>query len=413
MDIFYVKIRAEINLKKRKMKTIFIVLDGLGDEEIPAFKNKTPLEAAETPNLDKWAEEGKLGLLFPVFKGALPTSEEGHFSLFGYDPYEYKLSRGLVTASGAGISIEKKEGEDAVFLRGNFGTVEDGKVVDRRAGRVKDPAPLIEEIDGIEIDGVSFEIKSAKEHRVGIAIRGKGLSADISDGDPHYGEGEEGIKPVKPLDDSEEAKKTAEVLNKFLEETHQILSKHSFNEKRDLPANYILTRGASKLIEFPPFKEKYDKKAACIAGKVLYKQVGRLLGMDVLEVEGANGLPTTNLKGKFKRAREAILSDYDFVFVHVKATDSLAEDGDFWTKKEFIERIDRNLEIFNEFTETIVVTSDHSTCSLMASHCQEDIPLLVKGQGQDKTRYFSEKECLNGSLGKMDQRKLLELIFKN
>ncbi len=392
------------------MHTIFIVLDGLGDENIPAFENKTPLEAAETPILDAWAEEGELGLLFPAFKGSLPTSEEGHFSLFGYDPQKYGLSRGIVTATGSGIEV--KEGD--VAIRGNFSTVKDGEVVDRRAGRIKDADDLIESIDGTEIDGVKFIVKSAKEHRVGIVMRGEGLSAKISDGDPHYGEGGSGLKGVKPLNETEEAKKSARVLNEFLEKTHKILSDHDFNIGKELPANYILTRGASGVVDLPPFNEKYNKKSACVAGKILYKQIGNLLGMDVIEVDGANGLTDTNLKGKFQAAREAILSGYDFVFVHVKATDSLAEDGNFWAKKEFIERIDRNLEVFSEFTGTIVVTSDHSTCSIMASHCVEDIPLLVKGRGKDKTRYFGEKECLRGALGKIDQRKLLEnIIFKN
>ncbi len=386
------------------MKTIFIVLDGLGDEEIPAFKNKTPLEKAKTPNLDNWAKEGKLGLLFPVFKGALPTSEEGHFSLFGYDPEEWGIARGLITASGAGIDLKKGD----IALRGNFGTVKNGEVIDRRAGRVKDPTKLIEGIDGMEINGVRFQVESAKEHRVGIAMKGEGLNPKISDGDPHYGKGEKGLRKIKSLDNSEEAEFTAKTLNEFLDKTHQILERHPFNEDRELPANYILTRGASEAVDLPSFEDRYNQKAACIAGKVLYKQVGRLLGMDILEVDGANGLPTTNLEGKFKKAREAILSSYDFVFVHVKATDSLAEDGDFWGKMEFIEKVDKNLSVFNEFTHQIVVTSDHSTCSVMKSHCPEDIPLLIKGKGKDKTEYFSEKECSKGSLGKIDQRNLFK-----
>ncbi len=392
------------------MKTIFIVLDGLGDEEIPAFKNKTPLEVAETPNMDNWAEEGRLGLLFPFFKGSLPTSEEGHFSLFGYDPQEYKVGRGLMTASGAGIDLEKGD----ICLRGNFSTVINGDVVDRRAGRITDTEQLIKEINGIQIEGVKFLVASAKEHRVGIAMRGKGLSSEITDGDPHYGEGGSGIRNIKPLDGSKEAVFTASVLNSFLEKSHQILKNHPDNKKRKLPANYILTRGASGVIEFPDFNQKYNKKAACIAGKILYKQIAKMIGMDLIEVEGANGLPNTNLKGKFVAAREAILSGYDFVFVHIKATDSLAEDGDFWAKKEFIEKIDQNLSVFNEFTDKLVLTSDHSTCSIISGHCNELIPLLVKGMGKDNSCYFSEKECFQkGSLGKIDQRKLLEsIIFK-
>ncbi len=170
-----------------KEKVIFIVLDGLGDDKIPDFNYKTPLEAAYTPNLDKWAKEGALGLLSPNFYGHLPTSEEGHFSLFGYDPKKYKLARGIVTAGGAGIKLKKGD----VALRGNFSTVVDGKVIDRRAGRINKTEELIREIDGMEIEGVKFIVKSAKEHRVGVVLRGEGLSSSISDGDSHYKGGDE------------------------------------------------------------------------------------------------------------------------------------------------------------------------------------------------------------------------------
>jgi len=387
----------------RRKKVIFIVIDGLGDEEIPEFKNKTPLEAAHTPNLDNWAKEGRTGLLVPVFKGVLPTSEEGHFSLFGYNTAEYKFGRGIITATGVGMEVERGD----VALRGNFATLDEGVVVDRRAGRIKETSKLIEAVDGMEINGVRFNIKSAGEHRVGIVMKGKGLSSDISDSDLHYAEGVKGRKEIKPLLNTKEAESTAEVLNKFLDETHRILKSHPENEKRELPANCIITRGASQLMDFPSFEKAYNMKVACIAGKPLYKQIGRLLGMEVLEVEGATGLPATNLEGKVGAAREAIFSGYDFVFLHIKATDSLAEDGDFRGKKKFIEEIDKSFQPLNEFTETLVVTADHSTCSLMANHCQEDIPLLVRGKGRDATRWFSEKECLKGDIKKIDQRVLL------
>ncbi len=389
-----------------KEKVIFIVLDGLGDDKIPDFDYKTPLEEAHTPNLDKWAEEGSLGLLSPNFYGHLPTSEEGHFSLFGYDPKEYKLARGIVTAGGAGIELKKGD----VALRGNFSTVVDGKVIDRRAGRIDKTEELIKEIDGMEIDGVKFIVKSAKEHRVGVVLRGEGLSSSISDGDSHYKEGGEGLEEVKPLNDSKEAKFTAEVLNKFIKESHLKLKEHSINKERNLPANYILTRGASEIVYLPEFGEKYNRKPACIAGKVLYKEIGRLLKMDVLEVEGANGLPDTNLRGKFKKAKESLDLSYDFIFIHIKATDSLAEDGKFLEKKDFIEKIDSEISILNDFKGLIIVTSDHSTCSLKKSHCRNNIPLLIRGAVRDETSKFSEKECEKGSLKVIKQVELMNKI---
>lgn len=390
-------------------KTILIVLDGLGDEKIPAFENKTPLQKASTPTLDKWAKEGKTGSLLPAFEGMLPTSEEGHFSLFGYNSQEYGLDRGITTASDAGLEI--KEGD--IAIRGNFATVKNGEVVDRRV-IPKNGRKLTKELDGLEIDGIKISVGLAKEHRLGIVLKGKGISAKISDSDPHYVEGEEGLRKVEPEAKTKEAQFTADVLNKFIEKAHNILSEHPDNDGLKNPANYIVTRGASEVPDLPSFEEKYGKKAACIAGDDLYKQIPKLIGMDILEVKGATGLPDTNLEGKFQEAREAILSGYDFVFVHVKAADLFAVDGDFWGKMDFLEKVDENLKVLDEFTGILIITSDHSTCSISRNRCSRDIPLLIKGMGSDKSEYFSEKECERGSLGKIDQRKLLARdIFKN
>lgn len=396
-------------------KILLIIIDGLGDKPIARLGDKTPLEAAQTPNLDYLAKEGISGLMEPVFTTAIPTSEEAHFSLFGYDPKVYPIARGVLTAGGAGLKI--KEGD--VALRGNFATVDNEmNVVDRRAGRIKETQPLIDSLNGIKIDGVKFLIKSAGVYRIGIVMRGKGLNSNISDGDPHYGKMEEGIREIIPLNKIPEAAFTAKVLNKFLEKSHQILKNHSLNEKRKkngfLPANYILTREAGSLFKVPSFKEKYNLRSCCIAGsgKVLYQQIGRVLGMDLIEVVGADSTIKTNLKGKFTAAKKS-LEKYDFVFCHIKAADSLAEDGDFIRKKEFIEKIDKNLEpLLNLKNSLIVITADHSTCSELKRHCLEPIPLLIYGNGQDEIQEFSEKACKKGGLGKIDQLELMKNVLK-
>jgi len=394
------------------MKIIFTVLDGLGDHPIDAFSGKTPLEKADTPNMDSLASEGICGVLDPVFTKALPTSEEGHFALFGYDPNNYRIQRGLFTSIGSGLEMEKGD----VALRGNFGTVdEEMNVVDRRAGRIKNPEPLIDALNGIEIDGVKFYLKSAKEHRVGILMKGPGLSGQISDGDAHYEKLIKAIQEIRPLDNTKEAEFTAEVLNKFLEKTHNILKDHPLNKERKekgLPvANYILTRGASELQNLPTFKERYGLSACCIAGKVLYKQIGEVLGMDLIKVKGANGLSTTNLKGKIEAAISCI-KEHDFVFLHIKATDSLAEDGNYLEKKDFIEKVDKNIKPFLDLKDTlIVITADHSTCCDLKRHCDAKIPVLIFGNGKDDVSSFSEKECTNGGLGEIKQTELINKVI--
>lgn len=393
-------------------KIILIIIDGLGDKPIPALGNKTPLEAAKTPRLDWLAENGVCGLAKLKFRGATPTSEEGHFSLFGYNPETYKIRRGIITATGAGMKAKKGD----VALRGNFATVDEKfNMVDRRAGRIKDPAPLIKALNGMVIDNVRFLLKSAMEHRVGIIIRGKNLSPNISDGDPFYGKLGKRARKIKPLDKSSKAASTAKTLNKFLDKARLILKNHPLNKKREKlglpPANYILTRGASSLPKLPSFKKKYKLRACCIAGKFLYKQIGKILGMNLIKVKGANGLTSTNLKGKIQAVKKA-LRKYNFVFLHIKATDSLAEDGNFKGKKAFIEKIDKSLRpILNLKNTLIVVTADHSTCCLVKRHCSEPVPVLVSGKKQDLVREFSERACKKGKLGRIKQINLMKTIL--
>jgi len=242
------------------------------------------------------------------------------------------------------------------------------------------------------------------------------LSPNISDGDPHYGKLGKIARKIEPLDESKEAAFTAGVLNKFLERTHQLLRQHPQNtirKKKGLPpANYILTRGASSLSKLPSFKKKYGLRACCIAGKFLYQQIARLLGMKIIKVRGATGKFDTNLRGKFVAAKRA-LKKYDFVFLHIKATDSLAEDGNYKKKKEFIEKIDRALKVVMNLKSVLVVIScDHSTCSMVKRHCGYPCPVLIYGNGKDGTKVFSEKACHRGGLGHFEQLRLMEKILE-
>jgi len=395
-------------------KIILIVIDGLGDRPIKELGNKTPLEKAQTPNLDYLAQNGLCGQVLPfLYQTAIPTSEQGHFSLFGYSPKVYQIKRGIFTAQGAGLKLKKGD----LALRGNFGTVDENlNMIDRRAGRIKNTQPLIRSLNGMVIDdGVRVLVKTAGGHRIGIVLRGKDLSSNISDSDPHYGRLGKRVQKVLPLDKTKKARYTAQVLNKFLKSAHLILKNHPLNKKRKKmgqpPANYILTRGASFLIKVPSFEKKYNLKACCVAGKPLYQQIGKILGMDLIKVKGANGLVNTNLKGKISAAQKA-LKRHDFVFIHIKATDSLAEDGNFKGKKKFIEKIDKNLRPLLGLKDTlIVVTADHSTCSDLKRHCKEEIPILISGARKDSVREFSERACQKGKLGRLKQLKVMSKIL--
>ena len=397
------------------MKILLIIIDGLGDRPIVELGNRTPLGAAKTLNLDYMAQQGVCGLVTPfLFSGEKePTSEGAHIALFGYQ--NYFLGRGPYEAVGANMKM--KAGD--IALRVNFATVDENlKIIDRRANRIEKTQPLIDALLNIKIDNVEFLIKKSFGHRAVLILRCskpafEQLSAEISDNDPH-GVGTR-VKKIIPLNQSKEAGFTADVLNKYLAQAEHILKDEPLNKKREkqgfLPANYLLVRGAGKFKETPNFKERYNLNAACVAGGGLYKGVAKILGMDLLKVNGATGMANTNLKAKFLATKNA-LRKYNFVFLHIKATDTFAHDGDFVGKKEFIEKIDKNIKSILGLKNTLIaVTADHSTCCDLKRHCLEPIPILIFGDGKDNVSQFSEKACKKGKLKKIKQTDLMPKIL--
>lgn len=381
-------------------KVITVICDGLADRPIPELGNLTPLEAAQTPNLDKLALGAECGMMHTLGRGKTPGSDTAHLMIFGYDIATCYSGRGPIEVAGLGMQLK---GGD-VALRGNMGTVENGMIKDRRAGRIRVVAPLCEAVDGIEIDGVRFIVKPGTAHRAGVIMRGDGLSDAIMDADPHMPDVP--LREVTPTDDSPEAKKTAGVLNKFLAQAHEVLSAHSFNSARvaagDLPANYLLVRGAGRYKEVESFKKKYDLSACCVAGGGLYKGIGAFLGMDILDIPGATALPDTDVEAKFRLAVES-LNKYDFVFVHVKAADSLGEDGDFEAKRDFIMKIDLAVPtLTGRPDDTLLVwTADHSTPCEMKAHSADPVPIMFHGGSvrTDAVKAFNERACTQGGLG--------------
>ncbi|MEF8847063.1 MAG: 2,3-bisphosphoglycerate-independent phosphoglycerate mutase [Candidatus Paceibacterota bacterium] len=395
------------------MNIALIVIDGLGDRPIAELQNQTPLEAASTPNLDSFAEQGSTGLVdtFYLPDQGYPRSDTSHLALFGYNAQEDYLGRGPYEVAGIGMNLQ----EGDVALRANFGTVDDELVIkDRRAGRISETQELVDALQEIEIKGVKFLIKKAYGHRAGLIMRSdKKLSAAITNGDPHQTEVE--VNRIEPKEDSEAAMFTAEVLNDFLEKAHNILKNHSFNKKREeegkLPGNYLLVRGAGQLKNVESFSEKYGLKSACIAGGALYKGVGKLIGMDLIEVAGDTGLPSTDLEAKFEATARNV-GKYDFVFTHVKPVDNLAEDGNYQGKKKFIEKIDKAIKPVLNLNKTLVaITADHSTCCDLKRHCVDPVPLLIHGAGKDEVTKFSEKACKEGALGKLKQKKVMDKLL--
>jgi len=404
------------------LKTLFVILDGLGDHVIKELGNKTPLEAAEKENIDKLARYSDCGLVHVIKPGIVPGSDTGHTSLFGYS-LKYYPGRGILEALGSevklGIKIGIKEGD--IAFRVNFSTVINGRVIDRRIGRNDYGLDLLlndfkSELEKIEREyGIEIALLHTVEHR-GVLIMSGLESEKVTDNDLHQENIE--VKKIEPLD--EKAKVTAEVLNKVIESFNNFSEKHWINEERRkknlLPINYILIRGASKYKELPKekkFENRYGLKAIFIAGGALYLGVARYFGMDVLKPVGATATVNTSL---FSKAEAAISNrdKYDIVFVHIKATDSLSHDKDPQGKKKFIERIDKEFfsRVKDEF-DIIVLTGDHSTSSLLGRHVSDPVPIFIHSPFNrwGLVKKFGERQCRKGSLGFIYGRDVIKIVL--
>jgi len=397
------------------LKSVLFIIDGLGDR--PNANGNTPLKEATTPTMDKMAKEGICGLMNAVDIGVAPGSDTAHLALLGYNPYETYSGRGPFEASGVGIEV--KPGD--IAFRCNFATLDDSKlIVDRRAGRIKETEQLANEINGLIIDNVEIIFKQSGGYRAALVLRGEGLSDKITEGDPH----KEGVPvpEIKPLDNSEESKKTAEILNKLLEIVYEKLNNHPINEERRKnnlpPANIILPRGGGLVPHIQQFNEKYHIKGSCVAGTGLIKGIAKMAGLDFIDVEGATGTPNTNLKNKANAIINTLNNcDYDFMLVNVKGADEASHDGNYNLKKEFIEKVDNMLKYIldniNKDEVIIALSGDHSTPIEKKDHSADPIPITIWGKyiRVDDVNKFDEFSTYKGGLCWITGQKILPILL--
>ena len=384
-------------LKENNSKIVMLVMDGLGDIRSPEFGNKTPLEYAETPNLDALARESVCGRHIPVMPGITPGSGPGHLGIFGYDPLEVVIGRGVLEAVGLGLELKHSD----VAARANFATLDgDRRITDRRAGRISTEkniqlCNILKQIR--EIDGVEIIIEPGRGHRFVIILRGDNLNPAVDDTDPQH----EGTTPLEAKAQKEEAAFTADIINKFLERAGALL-------KDQHPANGILLRGISARPKVPGFKEKYRLEAAAAASYPMYRGIADLLGMTLLPV-------SDTIEGLFRTYTE-FHNKYDFFFIHVKGTDQAGEDGEFLTKVGVIEKVDSALPIlFEKRPNVLAVTGDHSSPCPMRSHSWHPVPVLVNSQfgGSDDAVRFTENQCNIGGLGFFESKHLMSILLAN
>ncbi len=381
--------------QKAPTKIVLLVMDGLGGLPIEPG-GPTELEAATKPNLDRLAAEGALGQLIPIRPGITPGSGPAHLALFGYDPLQYEVGRGVLEAIGVGLEVRKGD----VAARGNFCTVNAfGKITDRRAGRIptEQAAPLVERLAKIQLTGVRTDVRHVKEYRFALVMRGDGLSPEIADTDPQ----QTGVEPLPARALTPAAQRAADLFNTWMARARQILA--------DQPkANSLTLRGFSTDPGLPQFPDIYGLRAACVAVYPMYKGVARLVGMDILRVEGERP------EDEFATVARA-WNEYDFFFIHIKKTDSMGEDGNFAGKTQVIEAVDGALPALLDLQpDVLAITGDHSTPARMRTHTWHPVPLLLwapKTALADDQVAFGERACAIGGLGTLAGSDLMPLLM--
>ncbi|MGZ7046988.1 MAG: 2,3-bisphosphoglycerate-independent phosphoglycerate mutase [Methanobacterium sp.] len=388
------------------MKGIIMIIDGMADRPLKDLGYKTPLEAARTPNMDKLAEIGITGIMDPISPGIRAGSDTSHISILGYNPYEVYTGRGPFEAAGIGLDVI----EGDIAFRCNFSTQdENGIITDRRAGRIREGTDKIaQSINSLKLVGfedVEIIFKESTGHRAVLVLRGPGLSDKVSDADPKH----EGKPPkeIFPLLESPAAIKTAKLLNKFVEKSYEILKDHPVNLKRveegKNPANVILPRGVGAVPHVPAFNEKYGLKSACIAETGLIKGIGKITGMDLIDVEGATGGIDANLENITGSILDTAGSDdYDFILINIDGADEAGHDGEMEEKIKFIEKVDAAVisEVMQIEEIYFILTADHSTPISVMDHTGDPVPIVIKGPEVrvDDVNKFNERAATAGGL---------------
>jgi 2,3-bisphosphoglycerate-independent phosphoglycerate mutase len=401
---------------------VYVLLDGVGDLPHPDLNGKTPLEAANTPILDKIASNGSIGEVISVGKGIAPESDIAVFNMLGYKfKHEGYAGRGVIESVGVGIDF--KDGDLA--LRGNFSTLDDEAIIiDRRAGR---------HIEKEDADGVAREIEAKIRfsnpdtsvvvsptigHRVIVRIRtdSKKLSSKITNTDPAYSNiGGMGvakavgdylkIEKCLPLEDNEDSKFTANLVNEFSEQALKILKESEINKKRKEQGkkqlSCILLRDAgNKVPNVVPINEKHEMQFSCIVDMPVELGIADILKMKTFE---AGGL--TDYEEKARVAAKA-METQNSIYVHLKGPDEFGHDGDAIGKMKNIEEIDQRffktlLENIDSSKVAIIISADHSTPCINKGHSDDPVPVVVSGDfvKNDGTTRMTEEQAKKGSIG--------------
>jgi 2,3-bisphosphoglycerate-independent phosphoglycerate mutase len=402
-------------------KLLYVCLDGLGDEPNPELGDLTPLEAATTPFLDDLAKRGSSGLVTTVGEDIAPESDIAVFAILGYDPTEEHPGRGVLEAIGSGM--EFRDGNLAHRI--NFATADGEQILDRRVGRdlSSDEAnELAAEVNaGLKLPGATFELKATVEHRGALVVRSAEgrLSAEVSNTDPAYAKVgtlgvaletfEDKVAWSEALQDTDEARRAAELTNDFVRGSARVLDASEVNVLRRkegrLPANLILTRDAGDHIPaLQPIKERFGPEWGCFVEMPVERGIAMLLGMGEVSAPTMPD-PAERYSAWAALAAEA-LGGYDALYVHIKGPDIPAHDGRAEDKRDICQIIDSSffaeIAARTDPSRTIVaVTADHATSCVRKAHTADPVPITVAGAGvaADGVTSFGERAAASGSIG--------------
>ncbi|HOB06711.1 MAG TPA: cofactor-independent phosphoglycerate mutase [Methanoculleus sp.] len=382
------------------MKYIVILGDGMADEPLAELGGRTPLEYAETPNMDRIAREGRCGMLRTVPEGFEPGSDIANLSVLGYDPRVSYTGRGPLEAASMGIEL----GEGEMAYRCNLVTVRDGLMVDFNAGHISsaEGAALLRDLDAV-LGGVRV-YPGISYRNLLVLPEGRGSLTTP----PHDIVGRP-IQEYLPRGDD------AAALLECMERSCEVFADHPVNRRRVLegkiPATGIWPWSGGKRPSLEPFREKYGLAGGVISAVDLLGGIARLAGMEVIRVPGATGFIDTDYKAKARYAVDA-LDRLDFVYMHVEAPDEAGHMGSVEEKVRAIERLDEAIGIILERPETVVaVLPDHPTPIRCRTHTADPVPFAVLGKGKDGVKGFSEREARKGSFGLMEAAAFLPMLF--
>jgi len=382
------------------MKCILILGDGMADEPIPELGGKTPLEYAQTPNMDRMAREGACGLLHTIPDGFEPGSDIANMSILGYAPEKYYTGRGPLEALSMGIDLASTD----VAYRCNIVTVKDEVMADFSAGHISSAegaalfaslAPYIPDV--VVKAGVSYRNLLVVPH---------GSAADSTA--PHDIVGQP-IKEHLPRNGD------APLLLSCMAKSREVFSDHPVNVARikagKPPATQIWPWSGGRRPAFPRFSEKYARKGGMISAVDLLNGIARCAGMEIITVPGATGYFDTDYMAKARYALDAI-RHLEFVYVHIEAPDEAGHAGSIEEKVRAIENVDRVVgAIRAEFDGIVAVLPDHPTPIRIKTHSREPVPFVVTGKGTDTTMHFSEKEARSGMFGTKEATGFLSFLF--